>query len=67
MNDRCDPFYGLRQNPAYRSTLAQLFNEIVRLRSLSRIFRRAPLTRWSFRFPTPFDFGSRCLNPGILA
>ena len=34
MNDRCDPFYGSRQNPAYRSTLAQLFNEIVRLRSL---------------------------------
>ncbi len=46
MNDRCDPFYGLRQNPAYRSTLAQLFNEIVRL----RIFRR------SFLASDPFGF-----------
>ena len=42
MNDRCDPFYGLRQNPAYRSTLAQLFNEIVRLRSLPASSRCTP-------------------------
>jgi hypothetical protein len=50
MNDRCDPFYGLRQNPAYRSTLAQLFNEIVRLRSSPAFSARSLLASGPFGF-----------------
>ena len=50
MNDRCDPFYGLRQNPAYRSTLARLFNENRPTTIISRIFRRSLLASDRFGF-----------------